>query len=249
MRPSAPATFLLAAFFANACSAPPATPSASSVEQAKAEAAQQLVGEWVPDAFLSCVEEHRSVHACVPQLNDYFGLEVVAASPDTLRLNGFTTHEGLSEVRCVFDTASARFRAVDGSTKELIVIDKDHLELVTEGEKRERFRRAEDPWTAINTILFGPAFVSAKGDTVSFDPKGLVEGIPDMDRFEVLTDHTEGYDDRDILFLYTDERNWDTDAYHFKFAGDTLRLYHMEKVGELQFQQGPLTYELVRMAH
>ncbi len=76
--------------------------------------------------------------------------------------------------------------------------------------------------------LFSGVFVDeGTGDTVRFHSNGKVTGLPGIDQAIVLTDFTEGLDDRDIVFLYTGQYDWDKDSYHYAYNEQQLLLYPM----------------------
>jgi len=78
---------------------------------------------------------------------------------------------------------------------------------------------------------------------VHFHADGHVTGLDAVKQYSVLVDLTEGLEDRDIVFLYTDDLDWGTHAYHFKHDGDELLLYPMRATEE------PYVFEMQEMKY
>ncbi len=64
----------------------------------------------------------------------------------------------------------------------------------------------------------------------------------------VLTDFTEGLDDRDIVFLFTGQYDRDMDAYHFQYDEQELFLYPMLAAEEeYVYRMGEMRFHLRRL--
>ncbi len=154
-----------------------------------------------------------------------------------------------------YDHRSAGFTGQPGeySSEEVIYIqsaDPDHLDLRTKrnGPPR-RFVRVSGEQELLLGALFNGDFVDEMtGDTVRFHSNGKVTGLTGIDQATVLTDFTEGLDDRDIVFLYTGQYDWEKDAYHYAYNGQQLLLYPMLTTEEeYVYQMGEMKYRLLRV--
>lgn len=219
---------------------------------------EALSGTWMPEDYCACLERHRSAYTCGSLLKEVYVMSVTPKGPDSLEWGYITTHEGGPMVTLGYDPASGAFtyrsREDEYLGYQVITIrstDPDHLEWITDGNKSPvRFRRVESEAAMLSSALFEGRY-ALEGDTglVLFRRDGSVDGLPGIERFTVLTDFTEGLDDRDIVFLYAGEYDWSTDAYHFRSEGNELQFFPMDTTAEeYVYQMGELKYRLRRLA-
>lgn len=219
---------------------------------------EALAGTWMPEDYCTCLERHRSAYTCGALLEDIYVMTVSPQGTDSLEWSTITTHEGGPVAMLGYDAASSSFRYRSGEGDYLgyvLVairsIDRDHLELITDpGPGPQRFRRVENESALLNGTLFEGRY-ALEGDStvVRFERDGTVYGLSGLDHFTVLTDFTEGLDDRDIVFLYSGEYDWSTDAYHYRHEGDDLLLFPMDTTEEENvYRMGDLKYRLRRLA-
>ncbi len=219
---------------------------------------EALSGTWMPEDYCACLERHRSAYICGSLLKEVYVMSVNRKGPDSLEWGYITTHEGGPMVTLGYDPASGAFsyraREDEYLGYQLIAIrsiDPDHLEWSTDAHKApQRFRRVESAEVMLNSALFEGRYAQ-EGDTglVHFHRDGSVEGLSGIDRFTVLTDFTEGLDDRDIVFLYSGEYDWSTDAFHYRSEGNELLLFPMDTTAnEYVYRMGELKYRLRRLA-
>lgn len=228
----------------------PAKPPAALVEA--------LAGTWMPEDYCTCLERHRSAYTCGSLLNDIYVMNVTPKGPDSLEWGFITTHEGGPIVMLGYDTTSGSFSYRAGEDDYLGYqrisirsIDHDHLELITDaGQTPQRFRRVANEAVLLNSALFeGQYALEGDSTVVRFERDGTVYGLSGLDHFTVLTDFTEGLDDRDIVFLYSGEYDWRTDAYHYRHEGSDLLLFPMDTTQEeYVYRMGELKYRLRRLA-
>lgn len=229
---------------------PSAKPPAALVEA--------LSGTWMPEDYCTCLERHRSAYTCGAILEDIYVMTVSPEGTDSLEWSTITTHEGGPVAMLGYDAASSSFRyrsREDDYLGYVLVairsIDRDHLELTTDpGPGPQRFRRVENEAVLLNSTLFeGEYAVEGDSAVVRFERDGTVYGLSGIDRFTVLTDFTEGLDDRDIVFLYSGAYDWSTDAYHYRHEGSDLFLFPMDTTEEdYVYHMGELKYRLRRVA-
>lgn len=184
--------------------------------------------------------------------DEIYVMYVERTGTDSLRWSYITTHEGGPEVKLAYDPLLPGFVGQPGeySTEEMVQLrsaDKDHVELRTVRQGPPRlFVRVENEQELLLSALFSGVFVDeGTGDTVQFQANGKVTGLPGIEQAVVLTDFTEGLHDRDIVFLFTGQYDWDTDAYHFEYLGQELHLYPMLATDEeYVYQMGEIRYRL-----
>ncbi len=214
-----------------------------------------LVGKWMSQEYCDCLTRQRSAFDCRSMADDIYVMYVERTGSDSLRWSYITTHEGGPEVMLAYDPHVQGFVGQPGeySTEEVIQVrsvDKDLLELrtVRQGPPR-RFVRVESEQELLLGALFSGVFVDeGTGDTVRFRPNGQVTGLPGIDQAIVLTDFTEGLDDRDIVFLYTGQYDWDKDSYHYAYNGQQLLLYPMLATEEeYVYRMGDVRFHLRKL--
>lgn len=220
-----------------------------------AQLINDLVGTWMPEDYRDCLTRQRSAFACLTMADDIYVMYVEQAGADSLRWSYITTHEGGPELMLAYDQQGQGFVGQPGeySAEEMVhvrSVDPDRLELRTarQGPLR-RFVRVEDEQELLLGALFSGVFVEqVTGDTVRFYANGMVTGLPDIDQAVVLTDFTEGLDDRDIVFLFTGQYDWDKDAYHFQYDEEELFLYPMLATEEeYVYRMGEMRFHLRRL--
>lgn len=195
---------------------------------------KNLVGTWMAKDYRDCLTQHRSAFSCRSMGDDIYVLYVERTAKDSLRWSYITTHEGGPEVMLAYDHQLAGYTGQPGeySSEEvihLLSVDPDHMDLRTKrnGPLR-RFVRVSGEQELLLGALFPGDLVDEKtGDTVRFHTNGKVTGLAGIDQASVLTDFTEGFHDRDIVFLFTGQYDWDRDAYHYVYSGQELLLYPM----------------------
>ena len=217
-----------------------------------------LAGTWMPEDYCACLERHRSAYTCGSLLNYIYVMNVTPKGPDSLEWGFITTHEGGPMVTLGYEPAAGAFSYRAGEDDHLGYqrisirsIDHDHLELITDAvQAPQRFRRVANEAVLLNSALFDGQY-ALEGDSamVRFERDGTVVGLSGMDHFTVLTDFTEGLDDRDIVFLYSGAYDWSTDAYHYRHEGSDLLLFPMDTTEEeYVYRMGELKYRLRRVA-
>jgi hypothetical protein len=218
---------------------------------------EALAGTWMPEDYCACLERHRSAYTCGSLLREIYVMSVTRQGPDSLEWGYITTHEGGPMVTLGYDAASGSFsyrsREDEYLGYQVITIrsvDPDHLEWIADENKSPvRFRPVESAEAMLNSALFEGRY-ALEGDTglVLFRRDGTVDGLPGIDRFMVLTDFTEGLDDRDIVFLFTGQNDRDMDAYHFQYDEQELFLYPMLAAEEeYVYRMGEMRFHLRRL--
>ncbi|MEZ4755695.1 MAG: hypothetical protein R2817_02580 [Flavobacteriales bacterium] len=181
-------------------------------------------------------------------------MNVTPKGRDSLEWGYITTHEGGPMATLGYEPATGAFTYLAREDEYLGYqrisirsIDQDHVELITDaGQAPQRFRRVENEAVLLNSTLFEGEY-AMEGDNVvlRFERDGTVLGLSGIDRFTVLTDFTEGLDDRDIVFLYSGAYDWSTDAYHYRHEGSDLLLFPMDTTEEeYVYRMGELKYRL-----
>jgi hypothetical protein len=214
-----------------------------------------LVGTWMPEDYRDCLIRQRSAFACRSMGDDIYVMYMQQAGADSLRWSYITTHEGGPEVMLAYDQQVQGFVGQPGeySAEEMIhvrSVDPDHLELRTERKGiARRFVRVQSEQELLLSALFSGVFMDeGTGDTVRFHTNGKVTGLPGIEQAVVLTDFTEGLDDRDIVFLFTGQYDWDKDAYHFQYDEEELFLYPMQAAEEeYVYRMGEMRFHLRRL--
>ncbi len=215
-----------------------------------------LVGTWMPTNYCDCLFAKRSAYACGEDLDYIYTMFVERHGKDSLRWSYVTTHEGGPEAILGYDAARSTFAHLPAAEEhlghamvELRSLDPTTLECRDDKNKpSQRFRRVANTEALLNEALFQGVYIDLdRQDTVRFTADGAMDGLPGLDHFNVLTDFTEGLDDRDIVFLSMgDDYDWNTDSYHYKRDGDTLLLCPMLATDtEYVYRMGDVKYRLL----
>jgi hypothetical protein len=220
---------------------------------------ETLVGQWMPTAYCECLFKQRSAFACRTLADDIYVMYVEQAGADSLRWSYITTHEGGPEAILGYDAKSKAFTHRPNAEEylgydliDLRSIDANTMEFRQDPKKApQRFQRVRSSDALLNEALFAGRYL-LEGDTswVQFTPEGRISGPLGFTHFTVLTDFTEGLDDRDIVFLHHGNYDWGTDAYHYQHDGEMLLLYPMAGTAEdYVYRMEDLKYRLERIAH
>jgi hypothetical protein len=217
-----------------------------------------LVGTWMPTDYCDCLFAKRSAFACGQELEYIYTMYVERHDKDSLRWSYVTTHEGGPEAILGYDLARSAFtylprpdEYMEHRMLQLRSMDPTTLEFMGyDGKDPQRFRRVASTSALLNEALLEGTYVDEDlRDTVQFTADGNVKGLPGLDQFTVLTDFTEGLDDRDIVFLSPGgDYDWNTDAYHYRHDGDALLLYPMLATDtEYVYRMDAMKYRLLRL--
>ena len=209
---------------------------------------ETLVGQWMPTAYCECLFKQRSAFACESTMEEIFVMTVERSANDSLRWSYITTHEGGPEAILGYDAKSKAFTHRPNAEEylgydviDLRSIDANTLDLRHDPNKAvQRFRRVISADALLNEAIFKGAYrMDSDTDLVHFTPEGRILGPFDHSHFTVLTDLTEGLQDRDIVFLHDGNYEWDSDAYHFQHRGDELQLLsHVGHGGGVRVHHG-----------
>lgn len=223
------------------------------------ELMEALVGQWMPSAYCECLFQQRSAFACEATMKEIYTLFVERSGTDSLRWSYITTHEGGPEAILGYDARTNAFahrptedEYLGFERVELHSIDDTTLTFSHDPKVApQRFRRVRSSDALLNEALFSGDYLQDDDTSlVRFTPDGRISGPFDFSHYTVLTDFTEGLDDRDIVFLHHGNYDWDTNAFHYQHDGELLLLYPMVSTEEeYVYRMEDLKYRLQRTTH
>ena len=223
------------------------------------ELIDDLVGTWMPTDYCECLFAKRSAFACGQGLDNIYTLFVERHGKDSLHWSYITTHEGGPEAILGYDATRSAFTYAPAPEEHLghALVELRSMGPRTlacrddQNKEPQRFQRVANTDALLNEALFQGSYVDENNeDTLLFAADGTILGLSDLDHFSVLTDFTEGLDDRDIVFLSPgSDYDWTTDSYHYRHDGDVLLLYPMLATDtEYVYRMTEVMYRLRRVS-
>lgn len=224
--------------------------------------ADSLSGTWMPEEYLMAVEHVKSIWGARDVTFSFFvfWLDKENLLSDSAAINGATEHEGGYTADLKFDSATGKFindldvqvpyRYID-EPFEIRLISTNLLEIYfINSNSRELYRKVNNLDEELNRILMAGNYTDIKTEeTITLNADGTIVSTWNENHYALVYDFMEGIE-FDAVQLYNDkERSSEflNTLYHFKFSGDTLRLFPaVDQLGDFNYTIGNPVKTLIR---
>lgn len=208
-------------------------------ENNKEEQANILDGKWMPESYLTRIEKTSSIYENRKYETELWGFQLDKKNllGDEPVIEGMTEHEGGYGSHLKYDLQQRLFvsdpalsKQYSGLSSEFVLKPQDdnHVEMIFDNGRKDRYRKIEDFDTELRRILFEGTY---KNDSLEIKLKrdGTAHNFGESRYYRLVYDFGLGIEYDAVIFYPTTEGgNWDDGiVYRFEFDSGILTLHRV----------------------